>query len=301
MNLQVLKYYIVISESKSFTKAAERLFITQPTLSRQIQELEEELGVLLLHREGHRLALTPAGKRFLKEAKEIVRRCDSLRDLVKREEVPQNEGNLRICIQEHMDMGFLHPVIRSFAGNNPYVDLSVMRSSYLKLQQSLLSGKCDLAFTLKIYVQDLPDLVYFPVKKNQLQIAVPDSHPLACRKAVDIEELVNEKFMILERKISPLTVDYVIGLCAKAGFSPKTAQYVGDVESALLLTDAGKGITFLFSSVNVKLDHIRILNVSGEHEALDIVVASQNHKDNPAVDLFLQEITNHSGKEFMSR
>ena len=291
MNLPVLRYFIVISECKSFTRASERLFITQPTLSRQIQDLEEEMGVLLLRREGHKLTLTDAGKRFLKEAKEIVRRCDNLRDIVHREDDQQTVGSLRICFHENMNTDHLQMAIRSFAEKNQYIDLSLTRSSYLKLQQKMISEKCDLAYTLKLFVQDLPDLTYLPVEKNKLQIAVSRSHPLACRKTVDVGELVNERFIILERKVSPLTVDYVIGLCTKEGFSPKSAHYVNDIETALLLVSAGKGIAFLFSSANVNPKNISILDVNGDHEELDIVVAYHKKRDNPIVDLFLQEIT----------
>ena len=290
MNLRVLKYFIVISECRSFTRASERLFITQPTLSRQIQDLEAEMGALLLHREGHKLTLTDAGKRFLKEAKEIVRRCDNLKNVVNLEDMPQTTGSLRICFQEYMNTDFLQYQIRVFTENNPYVELSLTRCSYVKLQQSLITGKCDLAFTLKIYVQDLPELTFLPVKKNQLQIAVPRSHPLACRKTVDIGELEKERFILLERKASPLTVDYVIGLCTKAGFCPKSAQYVNDIETAILLVAAGKGIAFLFSSVSADQDNMSILDVNGNHEVLDIVAAYPKKGDNPAVDLFLQKI-----------
>ena len=289
MNLPVLKYFIVVSECRNFTKAAERLFITQPTLSRQIQELEKEMGTPLLQRNGRSLMLTDAGKRFLKEAKEIVRRCDSLQDSLKQEDQQQISGSLRISYLEDFDTTGMLSALSSFAKKYPNVNLVLGRSKYVKLQQDLAAGRCDLAFTLRIYAQDIPDSSYLLLEKTKLQIAVPKQHPLATRKNVDIEELAAEKFIIMERKNAPLTVDLIMDLCIRSGFSPNTSQYTSDIGSALMLVSMGKGISFLFSSMNVNTDQVCVLDVKGNHDIFD-QVAAYTKTDNPLIDLLLQEI-----------
>ena len=289
MNLSVLKYFIEIAECRSFTRASERLFITQPTLSRQIQDLEEEMGVQLLIRGGHALRLTEPGERLLREAKEIVKRCDELREIVRKEE-DRIEGVLKIDYQAFLDTRQMFHALKPFSEKNPYVDLTLSRSSNTDLQRDLVMGNCDLAIAMKICVKEVPDLEYIHLQKNSLQIAVPQDHPLAGKTSVPIQQLAEERFIMLERQNSPLTVDYVVGLCTKSGFSPKTSNYVRDIETALLLVGTGKGLTFLFSRMNVNTEDVCIIDIEGDHSELDYVAAYKKDSSNPMVPLFLKEL-----------
>ena len=289
MNLSSLRYFIEIADCRSFTKASEHLFITQPTLSRQIQDLEEELGIQLFVREHHSLRLTEAGQRFLKEAKEIVRRCDNLREVVRRKDEDM-VGSLRIDYQAFMDTSLMYRAVKSLARNNPHIDISLVRSGNTKIVQDLATDACDAAFTMKICIRDNPNIQYLSLEKNKLHIAIPTNHRLADRTCIDVSELADENFIMLERMHSPLTVDYAVGLCTRNGFSPRTARYVDDIETSLLLVGAGKGITFLFSRMNVNKDDVKVLDLNYDSDDLDCVFAYRKDNQNSMIPVFIQEV-----------
>ena len=289
MNLLSLRYFIEIAECKSFTKASERLFVTQPTLSRQIQDLEEELGIRLFVRGRHTLNLTEPGRRFLREAKEIVKRCDHLREVVKQPE-ENTAGSLRIDYQAFLDTSLMYKAVKAVTRKSPRLDLALVRSSNTELVHDLLADQCDVAFTMRICVNDIPNMEFIHLQENKLQIAIPRDHPLADRVSIDIAELANEDFIMLERKNSPLTVDYAVGLCTQNGFSPKTSHYVEDIETSLLLVGAGKGITFLFSKMNVDTDDVKVLDINQAADDLNCVLAYKRENTNPMIAAFLSEV-----------
>ena len=290
MTISGLRYFIEIADCKSFTKASERLFVTQPTLSRQIQDLEEELGTRLFVRGRHSLTLTESGERFLREAKEIIKKCDDLRNVVKMQDDESTTGSLRIDYQAFLDTKLMYQTVKSLSKSNEHLDLALIRSTNTGLVRDLLSDQCDVAFTMRIFVKDIPNIEYIPLEANRLQIAVPNGHRLADRDFIDISELANEKFIMLERKNSPLTVDYAVGLCTRSGFSPITANYVEDIETALLLVGAGKGITFLFSRMHVDTDDVRVLDIDYDTGELDCVLAMKKDNPNPTIPVFISEI-----------
>ena len=289
MNLSGLRYFIEIAECKSFTKASERLFVTQPTLSRQIQDLEEELGIRLFVRGRHTINLTEPGQRFLREAKEITKKCDNLREVV-RQQGEGSQGSLRIDYQAFLDTKLMNRAVKALAKKNPRLDLALIRSSNTQLVHDLLTDLCDVAFTMRICVSNLPNMECVELQKNALQIAIPLDHPLADRGVVNIEDLANEEFIMLERKNSPLTVDYAVGLCTKSGFSPRTSHYVHDIETSLLLVSAGKGITFLFSRMNVDTEDVKVLDINQAAGDLNCVLAYKRENTNPMIAAFLSEV-----------
>lgn len=298
MNLISLRYFITVAEYSSFTKASERLFVTQPTLSRQISDLEDELGAQLFVRSRHSLVLTAAGRRLLPEAKEIIKKCDSLSELVKHE---SNEitGSLRIGYQAFLDTTLMSQALKSTTRKNPQIDISLNRGSSSELTHNLMQGNCDMIFTVNICVEALSDLEIVKLQDNMLQVAVPRNHRLADQKKIYIQDLAAERFILLDRKISPSTVDYSTGLCVKNGFSPNVSYYVNDVETAMLLVGSGKGITFLFSRRTGEKtpEDIAILDIENLDNGLDFVCAYKKDNPNPTIPLLVSELlsnTEHS-------
>lgn len=291
MNLISLRYFITVAEYSSFTRASEHLFVTQLTLSRQILDLEEELDVQLFIRNRHSLVLTAAGQRLLQEAKVIIKKCDSLSELVKHE---NNDivGSLRIGYQGFLDTTLMSGALKSIAKRNAQIDVSLTRGGPPELTRALTLGDCDVIFTVYICVEALADIEIYKLQDNMLQVAVPRTHRLAAQKKVSIKELANERFILLDRKISPSTVDYSTGLCVKNGFSPKVSYYVDDVETAMLLVGSGKGITFLFSRRTGEKapEDIAILDIEELDNGLDFVLAHKKDNTNPIIPILVSEI-----------
>ncbi|OCT15152.1 LysR family transcriptional regulator [Paenibacillus pectinilyticus] len=296
MNLLSLRYFIVIAEYLSFTKASAHLFITQPTLSRQILDLEEELGVQLFVRGRHSLSLTKYGVRFLPEATEIIRKCDNIREIVRKEDDDDGSiiGLLSIGYQGFLDTKLMHHTLKSVAKKHPRIDFSLSGGSPPELRHHLLINKCDVVFALNSCVANIPNIACIKLQANELQIAVPRNHRLSKYDSIDMKELANEDFIMLERKISPFTVDYATSLCMKNGFSPNASYYVDDAEKALLLVGSGKGITFLHSANNINRPDetydIKVLSIEGIDNNLDFVLAFKRDHTNPIIPIFVSEL-----------
>ena len=297
MNLLCLRYFIAVAEYSSFTKASEHLYVTQPTLSRQIQDLEEELGVRLFVRGRHSLTLTKQGSLLLSEATEIIRKCDNIREIVKQDDDDDNViGFLNIGYQGFLDTKLMHHTLKSVTKKHPRIDFSLSRGNPPELRHHLLINKCDVVFALNTSVASMPNIECIKLKENELQVAVPRNHRLSKYDSIDMKELANENFVMLERKISPFTVDYATSLCMKNGFSPNASYYVNDAEKALLLVGSGKGIAFLHSTNNInRTDEtydIKVLRIEGIESDLDFVLAFKRDNTNPIIPIFVSELMN---------
>ena len=294
MNITSLKYFIAVAEFSSFTKASERLYVSQPTLSRQVQDLEEMLGVKLFIRNRTSLALTPPGIRLLAEAKEIVKRCDGLRETI-RQDGDRVTGMLSLGYQSFLDTRIMYSMMKSLSGKHPGIEFVLSRGNPPELRHNLLFGVCDVIFTLHTCVKSIPHVESLKVADNRLQVAVPKAHRLAGRDIIDITELEGERVIMLEHRVSPLTVDYVTGLFAKTGMTPDYTYYVDNAETALFLVGTGKGITFLHSQMTIDVigdaDAIKVLDIEGLDDELDYVLAYRTNATNPLVPVFLAELS----------
>jgi DNA-binding transcriptional LysR family regulator len=294
MNTLSLKYFIAVAEFSSFTKASERIFVSQPTLSRQVHDLEESLGVQLFIRRKNALTLTGPGRRLLDEAKEIVKRCDSLKEVV-RQETDDVAGSLSIGYQAFLDTKVMYAMMKSVTRKNPGIDFVLSRGTPPELKHNLLFGTCDVIFTLRTCISSTAHVDAIRIAENRLQVAVPRDHRLAERGTIDLPELMGEHLIMLEHRVSPSTVDYVTGLCMKKEIPPQFTYYVDNAETALFLVGTGKGITFVHSQMNIDMlddaDAIKVLDVNGLDDELDYVLAYRSDSVNPLVSLFVSELT----------
>lgn len=294
MNLLSLRYFISVAEYSSFTKASEHLYVTQPTLSRQILDLENEFGVQLFVRGRHSLTLTDAGSLFLEEATEIISKCDNIKELFKSEN-DKKAGSLSIGYQSFLDTKLMYRTIKSLTKKYPHIDFSFSRGTPLELRHQLLTDKCDVIFALNTCVHTIPNIESINLQENKLQIAVSRNHSLANYESVNMKDIADEKFILLNRDVSPFTVDYAISLCMKHGFSPHASYYVNDAEKALFLAGSGKGITFLHSmnKVNMTLDSydVKLLSIEEVDDELNFVLAHKKNNANPLTPIFISELT----------
>lgn len=296
MNITSLKHFVAVAEFASFTKASERLFVSQPTLSRQVQDLEALLGASLFVRSRTSLALTPAGVRLLAEAKDIIRRCDDLPQTV-RHGADAIGGTLAIGYQGFLNTGIMYSMMKAVVGAHPDVDLVLSRGNPPELRHNLLVGVCDVIFTLRACVKGTAQVESRKVAGNRLQVAVPRTHRLADRAVVRLSELGGDRIIMLEHRVSPLTIDYVTGLLIQNGIAPDYSYYVDNAETALFMVGIGKGITFLHSQMTLDVindtDAIRILEIEGLDDELDQVLAFKGDSANPLVPLFVAELHRH--------
>ncbi|ALS00343.1 LysR family transcriptional regulator [Enterococcus silesiacus] len=291
MKLTTLNYFVAVAAEGSFTKASEKLYISQPTLSRRIQELETELGVELFIRHSHGLTLSNAGEQFLTAVSEVLKRVDHLSHMfdshVNSDKTVQI---LKIGYLQNFNMGRMYELLECFKRKHPNIQFLMKQDTPMNLANGLSTNQYDLVFNLSTYFQPDQTVEKTVFMKNYLQIAVPFDHVLSHKKELDFADLGQETFILLERQHSPVIVDYVISQGIKNGFNLKVDFYVNDLDEGLSMVSLGKGLAFLYSRMDDgTLEgryHIKILNLQGNSKEQDIVVAFDRNNQN----YFLREL-----------
>ena len=293
MHLTSLRYFVTIAEYLNFTKASERLFISQPTLSRQMMDLEAELGCPLFIRVRRGLLLTEEGEILLKEAKKILQLCDELPQKVRPSSPKRSTESLRVGFQGYLNIDPLEQAMMSLGKEGHVIAFTPYRGASSELVDMLAKDEIDVAYLVYSCVVNMKDVEAIRVLENRLQIAVPSNHPLADRERVSLRELKDEYFILLERKKSPATLDYSVGQCLKNGFSPRVSEYVADIETAMIFVSMGRGVTFVNSQRKLVVpDTVRVLEVENDPDDhnIDTVIAFKRANENPALPLFVSEI-----------
>ncbi|EKZ4334367.1 LysR family transcriptional regulator [Listeria monocytogenes] len=278
MKLSNLKYFVDVAMEGSFTRASEKLFISQPTLSRRIKELETELGVELFIRNRHSLELSSAGQQFLIEVNDILNRVNKLSHMFDNQKTADEAGQLlKIGYLSNFNMNAMYELLESFKQSQPHVQFSLKPDTPMNLAEGLSNGQYDLVFNLSAYFQPNMSIEEVLFIKNHLQIAIPADHRFRKKKKVYFNDLKQEIVILLERKQSPIIVDYVVSQCTKHGFNLKANSYVKDLDEGLAMTSVGEGLAFLYSGMNdgtlEDKYNIKIMDIQEERNDQNIVAA----------------------------
>jgi DNA-binding transcriptional LysR family regulator len=244
MELRHLRYFVAVANGLNFRQAAKRLHISQPPLSRQIHDLENELGTKLFDRSKQKLALTPAGECFLKESREIlshVQRAVQLAQAASRGEA----GQLRIAILPPIGGLFLPPAIRAFRQRFPVVDLTILDLPPQEQIAALMDRRIDIGFVPLPVVEMNPALEFETVREVELMVALPPGHRLGRQRQLTLRKLAGEPFVMLKRSSAVSLHDWVSNLCGEAGFEPRVIKLADGPTSILELVSAGFGVALL--------------------------------------------------------
>jgi DNA-binding transcriptional LysR family regulator len=244
MELRHLRYFQAVAEELNFGRAAKRLHISQPPLSRQIHQLESELGVVLFERKAAGIALTPAGRVLLDGAREILLKVERLTRRTQR--VAKGEiGKLTIGFRETaMYNGVLPAIFHAFRRQFANVELDIIPLPSIEQWTALRDGRIDVGFVYNL-PQDEQLLTSEEVFDDDFLIAINQENPLARRRRLRLRDLADQPFVWFPRSASPRYHDELMIACQKAGFSPQVVQlapYIGG--TALTLVSAGVGISF---------------------------------------------------------
>ncbi|MFC6171870.1 LysR family transcriptional regulator [Loigolactobacillus jiayinensis] len=288
MKLSTLKYFVEVATEKSFTKASAKLFVSQPTLSRRIQELETELGVPLFIRQSHDLKLSSAGEKFLIETTDVLQRVDHLAHMFdKQKNTTETAVILKIGYLPNFNMGSMYEILDQFKAAHPDVQFIMKQAAPMALVDGLADGRYDLAFGLDTYFQASQHIDQTLFMENHLQIALPIQHRLSHQRKLHFADLSKEIFILLERQQSPVIVDYVINQGLQNGFNLKANFYVKDLDEGLSMVSVGKGLAFLYSGMNdgtlAEKYHIKISDLVDVSHDQNIVSAINKNSQNPCL------------------
>jgi DNA-binding transcriptional LysR family regulator len=286
MELKHLTSFIAVAEQLSFVRAADRLYLSQPALTGQIQRLEEELGVQLLARNRRSVKLTDAGKVFLVEARATLARARQAAD--RAQKAARGEiGRLRIGFVSSAALEIVPSIVVAFRKQHPEVTLDLMNLRTVSQVKKLISKNLDIGFLrLPLSNEQLRTTV---IHREPFLLVLPKGHPRARDKQVHIAHLRDERFVAYGRRWAPGFFDSVIQMCLKEGFSPNIVQETGEMYTAIALIAAGAGIAILPRSVVLAQSKSIVMKpLAGKVPVSEIAIATRAGNSSLIVRSFIE-------------
>lgn len=271
MNLRDLKYLVALADHKHFGKAAAASFVSQPTLSTQIRKLEEELGVPLVERAPRKVMLTPAGRDAAERARRIVAEVEQMKEAARRSQDPE-AGTVRLGIFPTLGPYLLPHVVPRIRERFPQLELLLVEEKSEVLLSRLREGRLD-AGLLALPVHDDQLHAEFLFEEPFL-LAVPETHPLARRDALKLDELSDQKLLLLED--GHCLREQALEVCRLSGANEKSEFRATSLETLRQMVAADVGITLL-PTLAVKppvarSDNIHLLGFSDSHPSRRIAM-----------------------------
>jgi DNA-binding transcriptional LysR family regulator len=240
MKFRHLEYFVAAAEELNFTHAADRVHVSQPPFSKQIHDMEGELGIELFERQRKGVALTPAGKSFLIDARRILEDCDA--SIRKAQRISRGEiGELAIGYISALTHDFLGKALEAWRLSDPGIVVDCIEMDSVSQERALLEGRISVGILVP---SDRPVLELLHVRfliKYPVSLALPKSHPHANKTEIPLALLKEEPFIGLNR-MYPNYGDWLLKVCGRAGFKPRIVKEADGAASALAFVAAGFGV-----------------------------------------------------------
>lgn len=288
MNLLRIQYFVVTVEMGSFTKAARRLYTSQPNLSKQISIMENELGFKLFIRSGRALTPTRAGAFLYERLKDLPKALDD--DFAQAKALSRKDsGILKIGVLEGQDINItLADRLGRVRMNNWTYELE--RNSFSNLRYGLLDYRYDVILTLSFELEEMQEICSETIITQTGAIALSCKNPLADRENLVLSDFKDESFVSISPKESKGGYDLLIRQCAEFGFVPKIVRFANSLESLLLCVETGLGITTLDRNTRMETDsNVRIIPIPDSCCA-NLVAVWLEGNQSPAVFSFVKAL-----------
>ena len=272
MESRQLRYFVTVARERNFTRAAEKLHIAQPPLSRQIQALEEEFSVSLFDRSKRPLALTDAGRLLFEQSVHVLDRMDEMKSMLRRL-VESERTHFAIGFVASTLYGYLPEVIRRYRAVREDVDLTLLELTTMEQLSALKEGRIDVGFG-RIKLDD-SSIERVLLRNETLCVALPEGHRLASGNGpILLAELADDNLVLYPKSPRPSYADQVLALYRERNLRPPMVHEVRELQTALGLVAAGIGVCLVPASVErLRRDNV-VYRALGEAGAVSPIIMS---------------------------
>ncbi|OTG87038.1 LysR family transcriptional regulator [Acinetobacter sp. ANC 4558] len=274
MELRHLRYYTAVVEEQSFTKAAERLFIAQPPLSRQIQNLEAELGVQLFERGSRPLKTTEAGQFFYQHALKLLSNAEEIKSMTQR--VGMTDRCITLGFVGSLLFGLLSNIVYLFKQQQPHLKIEMVEMATTEQIEALKEGKIDVGFG-RLRISD-PAIKRVLLREERLMVAVHSSHPMAQKnEGVYLSELIDHPVFLYPKNNKPNFSSQVRSLFSEHGLELQKVREVRELSLACGFVAAGEGISIVPASAqSIQLKYLHFIPILDQSAVSPIFMAVRN-------------------------
>lgn len=247
-SLRELECFVAVAEELSFTRAARRLHLAQPPLSRHIRTLEERLGAKLFERQARTVAITAVGRLFYEESRGILAQLNRAGDLARRAAQGEND-RLRLGFVSAVLGPEIGDVLRRFREDHPSVQIMLHDLPPAEQLEQIAEGRLDAGFVGLTPSKRLPGLKFLPWCRERLMVFLPSGHRLSARNRVDLADLREERFVAVANEAAPAFSALVHDLCRRAGYRPRIVLESQRAQAVAVMVAAGSGVALLPESL----------------------------------------------------
>jgi DNA-binding transcriptional LysR family regulator len=283
ITLNQYRYFSALAEVGHFGRAAERLHISQPPLSRQIAALEAELGAILLERTSKGVVLTAAGRQFHKDAQDVLRAAAIARRNVAAASHGE-VGELTLGFTMCAAYNIVPILMRQYRSAFPQVTFRVRELMPLALERELGEGKLDAGISFPGLTH--PEVTSEPLFREPLELILPRGHRIATRRYPRVRDLAEETFLIVPREQAPTLYDSVVQCCRNAGFTPRIGLEVYLQQTIVNFVAEGMGIALVPASMQRANHRGAVFRPIASPPSIDLVLAWHTANTNPCLTHF---------------
>jgi DNA-binding transcriptional LysR family regulator len=284
MELRHLRYFQAVAEELSFSRAAKRLRVAQPALSRALKQLEHSLGANLLDRTRHHVRITPAGAVLLREIAVLLQHVEESVLRVRRTAAGE-EGELRLGYIGPPTQPFLGRLLHDYRQRYPLVSIHLEERTPERVWEMVAKGRLSAALTRPVLAHEALGLRTIVLAEEKLGVVVPTNHPLAKRRSVPWTALSREPLIVLARREGMGLHDAVIAGCRQAGVTPRLAHTPSLIGTVMSYVEAGAGIGVVTESVVTPTTALHFVLLK-PLQRVPLVFVWQEDDDSPPVQRF---------------